>query len=61
MSEFMAMLEAGLRMVLSFINSGGSVLLSIDLLGFPLMGWAGAGAIVADVILFFGDEDGETE
>lgn len=55
------MLEAGLRMVLSFINSGGSVLLSIELLGFPLMGWAGAGAIVTDVILFFGDEDGETE
>ena len=55
------MLEAGLRMVLTFVNSGVGVLLSIDLLEFPLMGWAGAGAIVYDVILFFGDEEGETE
>lgn len=61
MAEFLEMLEAGLRMILAFINNGAGLLLSIKILDFPLLGWAGAGAIVTNFIAFFGDEDGEEE
>lgn len=50
LADTIVWLNEWLKMVLSMINNATGVLLSINVLGFPILGWVGVVGIVADVV-----------
>lgn len=50
LNETITMLSDMLDFILSMINNGVGVLLGVNFLGFPLLGWVGLGGIIGDVV-----------
>lgn len=50
LADTIVWLNEWFKMVLSMINNATGILLSVNVLGFPILGWVGVGGIVADVV-----------